>query len=129
MRAPSIQSRVNMAGSSSRALVRPFTRQLLDVDLPGLTATQRDEVADFTVERVDDLPSVLRVGVTLIAAPMRLVIALPGANRLLAWLIRHPLPLVGEYVRMVRSLAYTYVWENWPESLPDGTRSDATRLS
>lgn len=110
-----------MAGTSSRALVRPFTQRLLRVDLPGLDSTQRDEVSDFTVHRVDDLPSVLRLGVILIAVPMRLVVAIPGSTRTVAWLIRHPLPLVGEYVRMMRSLAYTYVWEHWPRTLPDGS--------
>ena len=110
-----------MAGYSSRALVEPFTRRLLAVDLPGLTADQRRDVTDFTIQRVDELPSVLRIGVTCIAAPMRIAIAAPGAGSMLAWLIRHPLPLIGEYVRMIRSLAYTYVWEHWPATAPDGT--------
>ncbi|MEO6122249.1 MAG: hypothetical protein ABIR32_00970 [Ilumatobacteraceae bacterium] len=109
-----------MAGYSSRSLVLPFTRRLLAVDLPGLEASQRDEVAEFTSERVDDLPSVLRLGVTCIAAPMRIAVAMPGAGSMMAWLIRHPLPLVGEYIRMIRSLAYTYVWEHWPATLPNG---------
>lgn len=112
-----------MAGQSSRGLVRPFAQRLLSADLPGLSALQRDEVADFTVQRVDELPSVLRIGVHLIAAPMRLVVAAPGADRLIVWLIKHPLPLIGEYVRMVRSLAYTYVWEHWPNTRPDGSPS------
>ncbi|HEY4333733.1 MAG TPA: hypothetical protein VGM78_14225, partial [Ilumatobacteraceae bacterium] len=55
-----------------------------------------------------------------IAAPMRIAIEAPGAERMLRWLINHPLPVVGEYVRMLRSLSYTYIWENWPQSLPDG---------
>ncbi len=109
-----------MAGYSSRAIVQPFTHRLLAVDLPGLTDLQRNEVARFTVRTIDELPSVLRIGVHFIAAPMRLVVLTPGSGRLLAWLIRHPLPLVGEYIRMVRSLAYTYVWETWPHTLPNG---------
>jgi hypothetical protein len=110
-----------MAGQSSRALVHPFAQCLLSVDLPGLSTSQRDEVSDFAVHRVDELPSVLRLGVNLIAAPMRVLVTMPSAGRMVAWLIRHPLPLVGEYVRMVRSLAYTYVWEKWPQTLPDGS--------
>jgi hypothetical protein len=109
-----------MAGQSSRALVRPFAQRLLRVDLPALNSSQRDEVSDFAVHRVDELPSVLRIGVILIAVPLRGLIAIPGSDRTLAWLIHHPLPLVGEYVRMVRSLAYTYIWEHWPHTLPDG---------
>lgn len=99
-----------------------FTRRLLAVDLPGLGESQRGEVTDFAVRRVDELPSVLRIGVKCIAAPMRIVIALPATDRLLAWLIRNPPPIVGEYVRMVRSLAYTYVWETWPMTRPDGSQ-------
>lgn len=110
-----------MAVHSSRALVRPFAHLLLSVDLPGLGGSQRDEVADFAVRHVDELPSVLRIGTLIIAAPMRVVVAAPGARRLLAWLIAHPIPLIGEYVRMVRSLAYTYIWETWPHTRPDGS--------
>ncbi len=110
-----------MAGQSSRGLVRPFAQRLLRADLPGLSEQQRGEVSDFTVQRVDELPSVLRIGVHLIAAPMRIVVASPGSDRLILWLIRHPLPLLGEYVRMVRSLAYTYIWEQWPNTQPDGS--------
>lgn len=110
-----------MAGFSSRGLVSPFAQRLLSVDLPGLSPAQRDEVTDFAVRRVDVMPSALRIGVTCIAVPMRGLAALPSSGRMIAWLIQHPLPLVGEYVRMVRSLAYTYVWEHWPNAQPDGT--------
>ena len=110
-----------MADHSSRALIGPFAHRLLDVDLPGLTRGQQDEVVDFTLSRVDVMPSVLRLGVHCIAVPMRAFIALPNAGRGIAWLIEHPLPLVGEYVRMIRSLAYTFIWERWPATLPDGT--------
>ena len=109
-----------MAGLSSRALVHPFTRRLLAVDLPGLDEARRAEIAEFTVRRVDELPSVLRIGVTLIAAPVRVVLLVPGSDAMLGWLVTHPLPLLGEYVRMIRSLAYTYVWEHWPAAAPDG---------
>ena len=112
-----------MARFSSRGLVRPFAQRLLVVDLPGLDEAQRAEVTDFAVGRVDGLPSVLRIGVTCVAIPMRAAVALPGSDRVVAWLIRHPLPIVGEYVRMVRSLAYTFVWERWPHALPDGATS------
>ncbi|CAB4871304.1 unannotated protein [freshwater metagenome] len=110
-----------MSGHSSRGLVRPFAQRLLSADLPGLSHAQRDQVAAFTVQRVDELPSVLRLGVEIIAAPMRIVVAIPGSGRAITWLIHHPLPLVGEYVRMIRSLAYTYIWEQWPLTLPDGS--------
>lgn len=110
-----------MAAQTSRAFVRPFTQCLLGVDLPGLSSWQRDQVSEFAVFHVDELPSVLRLGCNIIAIPMRGVVALPIGSNVIAWLIRHPLPLVGEYVRMIRSLAYTYVWEQWPDTLPDGS--------
>jgi len=110
-----------MAGFSSHGLVGPFAQRLLSVDLPGLDAARRDEVTAFAVRRVDALPSVLRLGVTCIAVPMRAVVVFPGSDRFIGWLIRHPLPLLGEYVRLVRSLAYTYVWEHWPQTQPDGS--------
>src|SRR5215468_8053497 len=110
-----------MTAFSSRGLVRPFAQRLLAVDLPGLDEPRRDEVTEFALRRVDELPSVLRAGLTCIAAPMRVVVMVPGSGRFIAWLIRHPVPLLGEYVRVIRSLAYTYIWERWPQTQPDGS--------
>ena len=110
-----------MAAFSSHGLVRPFAHRLFEVDLPGLDDARRDEVTAFALRRVDELPSVLHIGVTCIALPMRAVVAMPGSRAVISWLVRHPVPLLGEYVRMVRSLAYTYVWERWPDALPDGS--------
>ena len=39
---------------------------------------------------------------------------LVGLDRLAAFLARRPVPVLGEYVRLVRSLAYAYVWDTWP---------------
>ena len=31
-----------------------------------------------------------------------------------------PLPLVGEFPRLVRSLGFAYIWETWPDTSPSG---------
>ena len=36
---------------------------------------------------------------------------------------RIPLPFVSEYPRLIRSLAFAYVWERWPDTKPDGGRT------
>lgn len=72
------------------------------------------------MRRVDGLPSVMRIGVLMIAAVLRVALALPGGAAMLRVLARTPLPLVGEYVRLIRSLGYAYVWETWPDTRPDG---------
>lgn len=105
----------------SAPLVGPFADRLLLLDLPGLDAGRRRQVVAFTTRRVDGLPSVMRIGVLAIATAVRLLLALPGGNAVVRFLARTPLPLVGEYVRMVRSLGYAYVWETWPDSRPDGS--------
>jgi hypothetical protein len=79
-------------------------------------------VVAFAARRVDGLPSVMHLGVLLIAAVVRVLLLLPGSSFLIAFLARTALPLLGEYVRLVRSLGYAYVWETWPDTLPDGSR-------
>jgi hypothetical protein len=76
----------------------------------------------FTARRVDGLPSVMHLGVLIIAAVVRGLLALPGSSMLVSFLARTALPLLGEYVRLVRSLGYAYIWETWPDTLPDGSR-------
>ena len=75
----------------------------------------------FVGRRVDGLPSVMRLGVTVIAAAYRLLLPFPAA-RVVLRLVDRPLPLLGEYVRLIRSLGYAYIWETWPDTR-DGRRS------
>ena len=77
-------------------------------------------MVDFAGRRVDGLPSPFRLGVTAVAMLVRLltVVGRDAAVRVLA---TRPLPLLGEYVRMLRSLGYAFVWERWPDTRPDGT--------
>ena len=104
----------------SLPLVGPFADRLLAFDLPLLDDQRRERVVAFIARRVDGMPSVTRIGVVTIAALVRMAMAVPGGQRVVGTLVRRPLPLVGEYARLVRSLGYAYIWETWPDTLPNG---------
>lgn len=110
-----------MRSVPSSPLVGPFADRLLALDLPGLAPQRRQQVIDFTTRRVDSLPSLMRIGVVTIAAAVRVVLVVPGSSGIVRFLARTPLPLLGEYVRLVRSLGYAYIWETWPDTRPDGS--------
>ena len=97
-------------------LVAPFADRLLAADVPALPAERRGEVVAFVGRRVDVLPSVIRLGVTVIAAAYRVLLAVPGGWWLARRLLGQPLPLLAEYPRLVRSLGYAYIWERWPDT-------------
>ncbi|MBI5087508.1 MAG: hypothetical protein HZB15_01175 [Actinobacteria bacterium] len=101
-------------------LVAPFAEQLLRLDLPRLDDARRREATAFAVRRVAGMPGVVRSGVLAVALPIRLALATPLAGATVRFLARRSLPLVGEYVRLVRSLGYAYIWETWPDTRPDG---------
>jgi hypothetical protein len=61
----------------------------------------------------------MRYGVALIAVVVDGVRRSMGHDRVIA-LSRRPLPLIGEYFRLIRSLSFAYVWETWPDTQPDG---------
>jgi hypothetical protein len=110
-----------MRSVPSAPLVGPFADRLLALDLPGLDPSRRRLVVDFAARRVDGLPSIMNLGVLCLAAVFRVLMALPGSTALLRVLARTALPLAGEYVRLIRSLGYAYIWETWPDTLPDGS--------
>ena len=62
----------------------------------------------------------MRLGVVVIAAIFRTLLLVPGSSAFVRFVARVPLPLFGEYVRLIRSLGYAYVWETWPDTLPSG---------
>ncbi len=112
-----------MRSVPSAPLVGPFAVRLLALDFPALDPSRRDQAIAFTVRRVDGLPSVMRFGVIVIAGVFRGMLAVPGSETILRFFARTPLPLVGEYVRLVRSLGYAYIFETWPDTRPDGSSS------
>jgi hypothetical protein len=111
-----------MRSVPSLPLVGPFADRLLAYDLPGLDDGRRDQVVTFAARRVDGMPSVMRLGVFVIAAMVRVAMLLPMGAAVVRFLARHPLPLLGEYVRLIRSLGYAFIWETWPDTAPDGGR-------
>jgi hypothetical protein len=114
-----------MRSVPSAPLVGPFADRLLALDFPGLEPSRRSEAVDFAVRRVDGLPSIMRFGVLVIGAAVHGLLRLPGTSRTLGFLARTSLPLLGEYVRLVRSLGYAYVFETWPTTRADGSAGGA----
>lgn len=111
-----------LASSLASSLVGPFADRLLRLDLAGLAPDRRRQVIAFTTRRVEGLPSFMRIGVLAIAAVVRPVLVVPGSAPVVRVLARTHLPLVGEYVRLVRSLGYAFIWETWPDTRPDGSQ-------
>jgi hypothetical protein len=100
----------------------------LALELPGLPADRLDAVVPFVLRRVDGLPSPMRLGVLAVAAAVRGAMSLPivGA-KVPAFLGSHPVPVIGEYARLVRSLGFAFVFEEWPDSRADGSPAPSPR--
>ena len=103
-----------------RGLVAAFSTQVLAHDLPDLPADRRQATVAFAVRRVAGLPSPMKVAVGLVAVLVGGIARVVGLPRLVALLADRPLPAAGEYVRLVRSLTYAYIWETWPDTSSSG---------
>ncbi len=101
-------------------VIGSFAERLLLSDLPDLDAARRQLVIEFIAHRVDHLPSFTRVGVMALGSFFRVLLALPGGFNIARVVMRLPLPLVSEYPRLLRSLAFAYVWETWPNTTSTG---------
>ena len=101
-------------------IIGPVADLLLMADLPRLPAERRAEVVAFVQRRANGVPSFTRFGISVIALFYRLVIAAPRGDAVARFLMSKPLPVLGEYPRLIRSLGFTYVWERWPDTLPTG---------
>ena len=108
-----------------RGLIAEFCDQLVAHDLPDLPAGRRADVVMFAARRIDRLPSPMRLGVGIVAVGVGGIARIAGGRRTATFLARHPLPLLGEYVRLLRSLAYAYVWETWPDTTSTGAKVPA----
>lgn len=104
-------------------IVGPFADLLLTTDLPQLPHDRRAEVVQFVQRRAEGVPSFTRFGVTMIGLLYRALMLMPFGSRATRLLMTWPLPVLGEYPKLVRSLGYAYIWERWPDTLPDGTPS------
>ena len=103
-------------------IVGPFADLLLATDLPQLSLQRRAEVVQFVQRRACAVPSFTRFGVTLIGLFYRALIAAPGGRSVARLLMSRPLPVLGEYPRLIRSLGYAYIWEHWPDTSPTGAQ-------
>ncbi len=105
--------------------IAAFCDEVLVHDLPDLPTARRAEVVAFAGRRIRGLPSPMRLGVVAVAVAVAGAGRVVGLGRLVRVLATRPLPVLGEYVRLVRSLGYAYVWETWPATTPTGGPGDA----
>ncbi len=77
----------------------------------------------FIRRRVETMPSLTRFGVIVIGLLYRVLLVVPLGSIAVRFLVARPLPILGEYPRLIRSLGYAYVWEHWPDTLPTGASS------
>jgi hypothetical protein len=103
-----------------RGLVGEFCDRVVAHDLPELPPDRRRAVVEFAGRRIAGLPSPMKLAVGVVAGAVGGAGRLAGATRVAGLLADHPLPVAGEYVRLVRSLAYAYVWETWPDTSSTG---------
>jgi hypothetical protein len=100
--------------------IAAFCDGLVAHDLPDLPEQRRAEVVAFAGRRLAVMPSPMRIGVGIVSLAVDGFARLVGRRRLTSFLARHPLPVLGEYVRLVRSLAVAHVWDTWPDTTPTG---------
>ena len=101
-------------------IVGPVADLVLAADLPQFPEQQRAEVVRFIQRRTHTVPSFTRFGVTVIGLFYRVIIAAPCGPAIATFIMSKPLPILGEYPRLIRSLGYAYIWEHWPDTLPNG---------
>lgn len=97
-----------------------FADSLLVRELPDLPDDRRFETVEFVSRRAHAMPTPLRLGVTAAAVAAGVARGRWGDDRTTAFLATTRLPVAGELARLVRSLAYAYVWETWPTTTPTG---------
>ncbi|HYU66152.1 MAG TPA: hypothetical protein VEK09_05325 [Jatrophihabitantaceae bacterium] len=113
-----------LKGRPPARLIAEFSNHVIATDLPALPAERRADVVAFAGRRIAALPSPMKLGVGIVAVVVGGLGRIVGLPRLTAVLVRRPLPVLGDYVRLVRSLSYAYVWETWPSTGPDGSSVD-----
>ena len=101
-------------------MIAEFCDRLVAHDLPDLPPERRADVVAFAGRRIDRLPSPMRVGVGVVAGDRRRRRAHRRAGQGRRRARPPPVPVFGEYVRLVRSLAYAYVWDTWPDTSVTG---------
>ena len=97
-----------------------FAERLLVLELPDLPPDRLRITVEFVCRRARQIPGPLRAGVVVLAVTTELAGRVADPDRAMAFLRATELPLVGELARLVRSLAFAFVWETWPDTSPTG---------
>jgi hypothetical protein len=97
-----------------------FADALLALELPDLPDDRRGETVAFVCRRALEVPTPLRLGVTVLSVGTAIGQRALGVDRTTAFLRSTTLPFVGELARMVRSLGFAFIWESWPATSPSG---------
>jgi hypothetical protein len=100
--------------------VAAFCDGLVIHDLPDLPPHRRAEVVAFAGRRIAAMPGPMRIGVGVVSVAVDGCARLVGRRRTTSFLARHPVPVAGEYVRLLRSLVLARVWDTWPDTTPTG---------
>lgn len=95
-------------------------RSILSTDLPQLEPAKLDEVTTFVEQRIAQLVGPAGTAVRIVRAVMSVLLAPPWRGVTQPFLTRSALPALGDFVRLVRSLGYAYIWEHWPDTMPSG---------
>jgi len=97
-----------------------FAERLLALELPDLPDDRRADAVEFTSRRANEVPSPLKLGISVLTAAVGLAQRVLGNDAVTSFLQDTSLPFVGELARMVRSLAFAFIWESWPNTSPTG---------
>ena len=103
-----------------------FAARLLVLELPDLPVERLETTVGFVCRRARQVPGPLRVGVTTLAVSTGIAERVVDPDRIVGFLRTTELPLVGELARLVRSLAFAFVWETWPDTSPTGAPGTVT---
>ncbi len=112
-----------MPSRSQASRVGPYADALLARDLPALDPERRSEAVEFVAIRIADLPTPMNLAVRILAVVFNLGLSLGSRRTYISVSSSLPIPFVSEYPRLIRSLAFAYVWEKWPDTKPDGGRA------
>ena len=107
---------------ASERFLAGFTEDLVDLELGPVSAEVRVRTRDWVVDRVRGSATITRAGLAAAGALVAATVVLrtggtygrlPAERRreLARGLAASALPVVADYVKAVRSLAVTYVWE------------------
>lgn len=97
-----------------------FAARVLAAELPDLPDARAADTVGFVCRRAAQTAGPSRLGVIVLAALVGASERAIDPATSTAFLRTTSLPFVSELARLVRSLAFAYVWETWPDTSPNG---------